>query len=68
MKQLKNKTNKTNNVPSASPIVEKISKIFKIDKGSSLLLTLVQSAFYYFNMSSDFLSLFLNFYASLNLD
>ena len=30
MKQLKNKTNKTSNVPSASPIVEKVSKIFKI--------------------------------------
>jgi len=38
------------------------------DKGSSLLLTFVQSVFYYFNMSSDFLSLFLNFYAPLNLD
>jgi hypothetical protein len=39
-----------------------------INKGVSLRLTHEQSIFSYFNISSDFLSLFLNFYASLNLD
>ena len=38
------------------------------DKGSSLRLTHEQSISSYFNISSDFLSLFLNFYAPLNLD
>ena len=39
-----------------------------INKGVSLRLTHEQSIFSYFNISSDFLSLFLNFYAPLNLD
>jgi hypothetical protein len=38
------------------------------DKGSKLRLTHEQSIFSYFNISYDFLSLFLNFYAPLNLD
>jgi hypothetical protein len=40
----------------------------ELNKGSSLRLTHEQSIFSYFNISSDFLSLFLNFYARLNLD
>ena len=38
------------------------------NKGSSLRLTHEQSIFFYFNISSDFFSLSLNFYAPLNLD
>jgi site-specific recombinase XerD len=38
------------------------------NKGSSLRLTHEQSIFSYFNISYDFLSLFLSFYAPLNLD
>ena len=49
------------------PRQEKMAGI-KRDKGSSLRLTHEQSIFSYFNISSDFLSLFLNFYARLNLD
>jgi len=40
----------------------------KKDRESNLRLTHEQSIFSYFNISSDFLSLFLNLYTPLNLD